>query len=70
MWSVFGMINKQEVQVQTWGLGRGNPTPKRQVHCCGLPRLDQRDAKRWKAREGMCGRSHRCVNVLNASEAP
>ena len=66
---VSGMDNKQEVKVQTWGPDRGNPTPRRQVHCCGEPRLTQREAKRWEAREGMCGRSRRCVNLSNESEA-
>ena len=64
------MNNEQEVQIQTWGPGRGNPTPKRQVHCRGLPRLNQKDVKCWKAREGMCGRSHRCVHLPNVNEAP
>jgi hypothetical protein len=68
--SVSGMFNKQEVQIHTWGPGKGNPTPRRQVQCCGGPRLDQRDAKRWEAREGLCGRSRRCVNLTNESEAP
>jgi len=67
---VSGMFNKQEVQIHTWGPGKGNPTPRRQVQCCGGPRLDQRDAKRWEAREGLCGRSRRCVNLTNESEAP
>lgn len=35
------MTNEQEVQVQTWDPGKGNPTPRGQVHCCGLPRLYQ-----------------------------
>jgi len=64
------MNNKQEVKVQTWGPNRGNPTPKRQVHCCGNHGLNKRDSKRWKTREGMCGRSYRCVLESNESEAP
>ncbi len=53
LWAgVSAMNNEQEVQIQTCGPGRGNPTLERQVHCCGLPQLNQRDAKRWEAARG------------------
>ena len=61
--SVSGMTNEQEVQVHTRGPGRGNPSLKRQVRCRGVPRIRQ-----WNAvgvREGTCGRSHRCVHLMN-----
>jgi hypothetical protein len=38
---VIGMNNKQEVKVQTRGLNRGNPPPRRQGLCCGEPRLSR-----------------------------
>ena len=38
------MNNEPEVKVLTRGPDRGNPTLKRQVPCCGSPRLSRRDA--------------------------
>jgi hypothetical protein len=51
---VTGMFNVQEVKVQTRGPDRGNPTPRRQGPCCGLPRLDGRDANAQRpAKDGL-----------------
>ena len=48
------MFNVQEVKVQTRGPDRGNPTPKRQGLCCGLPWLDGRDANAQRpAKDGL-----------------
>jgi hypothetical protein len=50
--SVIGMNNKQEVEVQTRGLNRGNPTPKRQGLCCGAPRLSRGEANAARPAKG------------------
>ena len=57
---VIGMNNKQEVKVQTRGLDRGNPTPRRQGRCYGAPQLWRRDANAAKPAKG------RLVEVIGA----
>jgi hypothetical protein len=59
---VIGMNNKQEVKVQTRGPDRGNPTPRRQVRCCGLPRPEREDANIARPAKG------RAVEVIGAQQ--
>ena len=43
-WGAFSMIQRVGGESPDPGPDGGNPTPKRQGHCCGAPRPRQRDA--------------------------
>jgi hypothetical protein len=49
---VTGMFNVQEVEAQTRGPDRGNPTSTRQELCRGAPRLSGRDANAQRPARG------------------
>src|SRR5262245_55519240 len=72
MASIWCVQHEQQTGGESPNLGPWQREPNTEEASALLwkPRLDQRDAKRWEAREGVCGRSRRCVDLSNESEAP